>query len=415
MKVILEQSSLLNNQSLKVSGSKSQTNRLLLLQKMFPQINLQNISDSDDSRVMQKALSSTDAVIDIHHAGTAMRFLTAYFAVQSGRTVILTGSSRMSERPISVLVEALVHLGATIEYLEKPGFPPLRITGKKLDKFSVSLPVDISSQYISALLLIAPQMDNGLEINFEGLITSQPYIEMTLAVLTEMGIPNSFIGNRVQVLPQPKIAAKSIVIESDWSSASYFYTMVAFSPIGTKITLSHYQKWSLQGDCKVADYFRCLGVETLFENTQITLVRQGEAVSHFEGNFIDTPDLAQTVVVACFGLGISCQLTGLHTLKIKETDRLSALQVELQKLGAEVSITENSLNLKSATSIKANKAIDTYQDHRMAMAFAPLALKTNLTINDAEVVTKSFIHFWKNLQSLGFRVTIDQGNSRSGK
>ncbi|MBW3518130.1 3-phosphoshikimate 1-carboxyvinyltransferase [Flavobacterium sp. NKUCC04_CG] len=415
MKVILEQSSLINNQSLKISGSKSQTNRLLLLQKLYSNIDLQNISDADDSRVMQTALNSVETIIDIHHAGTAMRFLTAYFAVQSGRVVELTGSSRMKDRPISILVDALTHLGATIEYLEKPGFPPLRITGKKLDKFSVSLPADISSQYISALLLIAPQMENGLEIIFEGMITSQPYIEMTLAVLTQMGIPNSFIGNRVQVLPQPKVSSQNIVIESDWSSASYFYTMVAFSPKGTKLHLSHFQKNSLQGDSKVAEYFRCFGVETLYENTSITLIKQGEPVLHFEANFIATPDLAQTIAVACFGLGISCQLTGLHTLKIKETDRLRALQVELQKLGAELLITENSLNLKSAVLINSNTAIDTYQDHRMAMAFAPLALKTNLIINDATVVTKSFIHFWENLQSLGFLVTIDHGNSRSRK
>lgn len=415
MKVILQQSSLRSNQDIKVSGSKSETNRWLLLQKFFPNIHLQNISDSDDSRVMQAALNSTDPIIDVHHAGTAMRFLTAYFAVQPGREVVLTGSDRMKQRPISILVEALMQLGAQIEYLEKDGFPPLKITGKNLQGKRVSLAANISSQYISALLLIAPQMECGLDLSFEGIITSQPYITMTLAVLTELGIENSFNGNRVYVGPKREITSKNIVIESDWSSASYFYAMVALSPVGTVLNLSYYNQFSMQGDSELVNYFCRLGVETQFKDKRLVLVKQTEGENHFEADFIDTPDLAQTVVVTCFGLGISCRLSGLHTLKIKETDRLKALQTELRKFGAKVSITEDCIQLNKTHKMALHGAVDTYQDHRMAMAFAPLALKTGLTINEGEVVTKSFIHFWENLQSLGFQLTITDGNATGVK
>ncbi|MCP1996929.1 3-phosphoshikimate 1-carboxyvinyltransferase [Flavobacterium sp. HSC-61S13] len=410
MRVDIQRSSIINNQRIRVSGSKSQTNRLLLLQKLYPNIHLQNISDSDDSQMMQHGLVADQEVVDIHHAGTAMRFLTAYFAMQPNRQVWLTGSSRMKERPISILVEALRQLGATIEYVEKEGFPPLKITGRKLTANQVTLNPAISSQYISALLLIAPQLENGLTLTFNGEVTSKPYIEMTLSVLSELGIPNQFVDNTVRVDYQAKVADSEIIIESDWSSASYFYSIIALAEVGTAITLSNYQERSLQGDARLVAYYRSLGVKSVFQDQCLTLIKQSESVKYFEADLRDTPDLAQTIAVTCFGLGIGCELSGLHTLKIKETDRLLALQIELTKLGAVVSIDGDGLKIEAGCSLISGVAIDTYQDHRMAMAFAPLALKTSISIKDAEVVSKSFIDFWENLQTLGFQATIVDTN-----
>lgn len=410
MRVDIQRSSIINNQRIRVSGSKSQTNRLLLLQKLYPNIHLQNISDSDDSQMMQHGLVADQEVVDIHHAGTAMRFLTAYFAMQPNRQVWLTGSSRMKERPISILVEALRQLGATIEYVEKDGFPPLKITGRKLTANQVTLNPAISSQYISALLLIAPQLENGLTLTFNGEVTSKPYIEMTLSVLSELGIPNQFVDNTVRVDYQAEVADSEIIIESDWSSASYFYSIIALAEVGTAITLSNYQERSLQGDARLVAYYRSLGVKSVFQDQCLTLIKQSESVKYFEADLRDTPDLAQTIAVTCFGLGIGCELSGLHTLKIKETDRLLALQIELTKLGAVVSIDGDGLKIEAGCSLISGVAIDTYQDHRMAMAFAPLALKTSISINDAEVVSKSFIDFWENLQTLGFQATIVDTN-----
>lgn len=410
MRVDIQRSSIINNQSIRVSGSKSQTNRLLLLQKLYPNIRLQNISDSDDSQMMQQGLAAHQKIVDIHHAGTAMRFLTAYYAMQPDRQVLLTGSARMKDRPISILVDALRQLGATIEYTEKEGFPPLKITGRKLTANQVNLNPAISSQYISALLLVAPQLENGLTLTFNGEITSKPYIEMTLSVLTALGIRNRFIENTVHVDYQSEVVDNDITIESDWSSASYFYSIIALSEVGAAITLSNYQKRSLQGDARLVTYYRSLGVESVFQDQCLTLIKQSESVNYFEADLRDTPDLAQTIAVTCFGLGIGCELSGLHTLKIKETDRLLALQIELTKLGAVVTIDEERLNIEAGSVWISGVAIDTYQDHRMAMAFAPLALKNSISINDAEVVSKSFIDFWENLQTLGFQMTIVDTN-----
>jgi 3-phosphoshikimate 1-carboxyvinyltransferase len=246
-----------------VTGSKSETNRLLLLQALFPNLILENTSNSDDSEVMQKALTITHhpspitQKIDVHHAGTAMRFLTAFFAIQEGKEVVLTGSSRMKERPIKILVEALNQLGAEITYEENEGFPPIRIKGKKLTENKVSLPANVSSQYISALLLIAPRLENGLELTLEGEITSVPYIKMTLALLEEIGIETSFENNTIKVTHHPSpITHHPITIESDWSSASYWYSIIALSEIGTQITLSSYKKNSLQGDSALVDIYK---------------------------------------------------------------------------------------------------------------------------------------------------------------
>jgi 3-phosphoshikimate 1-carboxyvinyltransferase len=413
MNILLRNSQVVtHNAQLSITGSKSETNRLLLLQALYPNITLENTSNSDDSNVMNKALNSqftihNSQLIDVHHAGTSMRFLTAFFAIQEGNEVVLTGSSRMKERPIKILVEALQQLGAEITYEEKEGFPPIKIKGKKVTQNKVSLPANISSQYISALLLIAPKLENGLELTLEGEITSIPYIKMTLALLKEIGVETSFIENIITVKPQFTIHNSQFTIESDWSSASYFYSIVALSEIGTEITLSSYKQNSLQGDSILPEIYKDFGVETIFnDNNSITIIKS--AICNLQSlicNLQSSPDIAQTIAVTCFGLGIECHLTGLHTLKIKETDRLEALKKELSKLGANISVTNDSLTLESSSKIIENVTIKTYQDHRMAMAFAPLALKTSLIIEDAEVVSKSYPTFWKDLKSIGFKIS----------
>ena len=385
-----------------ISGSKSESNRLLILQKLFPEILIQNLSDSDDSVHMQHALSTEDGRVDIGHAGTAMRFLTSYFAVNDGRDTVLTGSQRMQNRPIEILVNALNNLGASIDYLEKVGYPPIRIKGTKITKDKVQINGNVSSQYISSLLLIASKLENGLEIELIGKITSVPYIKMTLSLLTQLGIENKFEGNFIKVLSKTEIQKQTIVVESDWSSASYFYSIVALSKIGSEITLSAYKKESLQGDSCLAEIYQHFGVETVFGEHSIILKKT--KVSNKEILDIDlknAPDIAQTIAVTCFAEKIACNLSGLHTLKIKETDRLEALHDELSKLGALISVTDKSLHLEKSSEIKKNIAIKTYSDHRMAMAFAPLALLVPIKILNAEVVTKSYQKFWEDMQQIG--------------
>ncbi len=394
------------NFKLQITGSKSETNRLLLLQALYPNITLENTSNSDDSEVMLKAIQQPTTVIDIHHAGTAMRFLTAYFAIQEGRDVILTGSSRMKERPIKILVDALLQLGAQISYEENEGFPPICIIGKKLAKNKVSLPANVSSQYISALLLIAPKLENGLELTLEGEITSISYIRMTLALLNEIGVTTLFQNNIIKINPQPATRnLQLITIESDWSSASYFYSILALSPRKTKIELSTFHKNSLQGDFKLIEIYKNLGVETNFTETGITLEKVNCVHQSIKLNLIDCPDIAQTIAVTCFGLGVGCNLEGLHTLRIKETNRLEALRVEFSKLGAMIITTDTGLIIAPSTKINENISINTYQDHRMAMAFAPLAIKVPIIIKDAEVVSKSYPSFWEDLESIGFQIS----------
>ncbi|MDN3493863.1 3-phosphoshikimate 1-carboxyvinyltransferase [Winogradskyella bathintestinalis] len=393
-----------------ITGSKSESNRLLLLKALYPQINIENISNSDDSVLMQRAIASTDAVIDIHHAGTAMRFLTAYFAIQERREVTITGSSRMKERPIKILVDALKHLGADINYLENDGFPPLKIVGKKLTKKEVSLAANVSSQYISALILIASKLENGLEITLNGKITSVPYIKMTLSLLDSLGVETIFIDNVITIKPQvANLKPQTLTVESDWSSASYFYSLVALSEVGTEITITAYKKESLQGDSVLATIYKNFGVETHFNNHQITLKKR-TAVSQqskIELDLKNAPDIAQTIAVTAFGLGLECYMVGLHTLKIKETDRLLALKTELEKLGGEVIITDATLHLKSSKKINRDIAIATYNDHRMAMAFAPLGLKTSIIIENADVVSKSYPQFWDDLETIGINFSIN--------
>lgn len=388
-----------------VPGSKSESNRLLILQALFPEIKITNLSNSDDTRALQGALSSKEETVDIHHAGTAMRFLTAYFAAKENRKVVLTGSERMQQRPVGILVNALRELGADISYQKEEGYPPLVIQGKRLEKNTVSLNANVSSQYISALMLIAPSLPKGLEITLEGTVTSVPYILMTLSLLQKAGIKGNLTGNKIRIEPKAAVDPVSFTVESDWSSASYFYSIAALSS-NAEIILSSYKKSSHQGDAVVADIYERLGVLTVFAGEKISLLKTGSDLPEsLELDLSDSPDLAQTVAVTCFGLGIYCELTGLHTLKIKETDRLQALQNEIERMGGRTEITEASIKVFPVESFRSNEKIPTYNDHRMAMAFAPMALKVPLEIEDAGVVTKSFRGFWEELEKLGINCT----------
>lgn len=390
--------------SISITGSKSESNRLLLLQALYPGIHIHNLSNSDDTQVLQKALSSEGGKIDVHHAGTAMRFLTAYYASQEGKEVILTGSERMQDRPIKVLVKALRDLGADITYLDKEGYPPLKINGKRLAHNEVTVDSSISSQYISALMLIGPSLPDGLVIRLEGKMTSVPYIEMTLNLLRECGFEGSFKNNEIRINPALDLPEVDVVVESDWSSASYFYSMIALSREG-KIRLSSFKENSYQGDRIVAGIYKQLGVETVFEDDQIVIEKsRSKRPRSIDLDLCDSPDLAQTIAVTCFAMGIKCTIKGLHTLRIKETDRLQALKSELTKLGGDVQVTSDSFHLSPTTHIHSGTKIETYNDHRMALAFAPLALKTSLEIVDSEVVSKSFPGFWEDLEKLGFSV-----------
>jgi len=393
------------NAQIGITGSKSETNRLLLLQALYPNLNIENLSNSDDAEVMQKGLSISNGEVDIHHAGTAMRFLTSYFASQESKEVVLTGSSRMKQRPIKILVDALRALGAHIDYVENEGYPPLKIKGKRLKENTVSLPANISSQYISSLCLIAPSLEKGLQIELGGKITSVPYIKMTLALLEQIGILTKFENNTISIQPKTKVEPATLVVESDWSAASYYYSVVALAEVGTTIKLSSYKKDSLQGDSVLSEIYSSFGVETKFTENSITLSK----IKDFELEAINlkldnAPDIAQTIAVSCFGLGMGCHLTGLHTLPIKETDRLAAMKTELEKFGAQVKIDEESLTLLPTTTIKKDVAVDTYNDHRMAMAFAPLALKTEFFVNDAGVVSKSYPDFWSDMKLVGLQI-----------
>ena len=383
---------------IQITGSKSESNRLLILQKLFGNIEIKNISNSQDTNLLQKALNSHEKTIDIHHAGTAMRFLTSFFAVQEGVEKILIGSERMKQRPIKPLVEALRELGADIEYLENEGFPPLKIKGKKLEKNFVEIPADISSQFITSLILVGGKLENGLTINLLGEITSKPYIEMTLKLLSEISGKSIILKDKTIQIPNIKTQKTAVTVESDWSSASYFYSFLALDR--QKITLKNFNKNSLQGDSRIAEiYSQFFGIDTIFNENQqeITLIPKSNfsLPQSIHLNMNDCPDIAQTVCVTAAALKISFEIGGLATLKIKETDRLSALQNELKKIGCETEIRDNSIKSVLYTNPEKNISIATYGDHRMAMAFAPYSLILEIEIQNPEVVEKSFPDFWE--------------------
>ena len=388
-----------------VTGSKSESNRLLLLKALYHDLEIRNLSNSDDTRVMAQGVKQTTGTVDIHHAGTAMRFLTAFYATLPGADVVLTGSERMKERPIGILVDALRALGAQIGYLEREGYPPLVIKGKQIEKNEVTIPANVSSQYISALLLVAPCLANGLRLTLEGEITSLPYMKMTLALLDQIGVKTAFAGGVVEVFPAREIRPEVLTVESDWSSASYYYSIAAISEQAS-LVISSYKSDSLQGDSVLQEIYQQLGVDSAFSDSQLMLKRGAlEEEKMIRLDLSNAPDIAQTIAVSCFAKGLGCELTGLHTLKIKETDRLEALKTELTKLGARIRVTDKALYLEAGGAPVPEVAIDTYNDHRMAMAFAPMALKVPVVINEAEVVSKSYPGFWDDLRSLGFEVT----------
>nr|WP_298003965.1 3-phosphoshikimate 1-carboxyvinyltransferase [uncultured Flavobacterium sp.] len=406
MDIKLGKSQLKNNQEIRISGSKSETNRLLLLQALYPQLKIENASNSDDSEVIKKALQSVvkSGAINVHHAGTAMRFLTSFYAIQDGMEVVISGSDRMHERPIKILVDALNQLGSNISYVGEEGLPPLKIFGKKLQGNKVVINANVSSQYITSLMLIGSSLPNGLEIELEGSITSVPYIKMTLSVLQSLGIKAEFNNKTISIPTTKKLTTDNFVVESDWSSASYYYSLMALSEINTQLTLSYFKQNSLQGDSILTEIYQDFGVQTTFIDNKIILKKvENPSIKAINLNLNNAPDIAQTIIVTCLGLGITCNLTGLHTLKIKETDRLQALKNELEKFGAFVSITADSIQLNNSVNFKKESiSIETYQDHRMAMAFSPLVIKQGLLIKNAEVVSKSYPDFWKDLHCLGF-------------
>ena len=396
----------INNQ-LAVTGSKSESNRLLLLNQLFENVlKLENVSNSEDSQLMQKALANKTDLIDIHHAGTAMRFLTAYYSIQNDRNITLTGSERMKQRPIKVLVDALNKLGAEISYQENEGFPPLQIKGKKITQDSITIPSNISSQYISALCLIGTKLENGLTINLDGKIISVPYIQMTIQLLNRAGIKANFEGNTISIPFTASVQPQTIQVESDWSSASYYYSLIALSK-NSEIKISTYFEDSLQGDSALQTiYTDNFGVISTFENGILTLKNNPEFQfkKSIELNLINTPDIAQTIAATCVGLKAKCHLTGLETLKIKETDRLVALKNELEKFGAIITITDDSLTIEGYQDFTETPTLETYNDHRMAMCMAPLAQLFTIRIKDEMVVEKSYPTFWEDWKQLGFTI-----------
>lgn len=391
--------------SVSISGSKSESNRLILLRAYTYYFKIFNLSDSDDTQLMLSAIESDKKEINIGHAGTAMRFLTSYYSSISENSKVLTGSNRMRQRPISILVDALKDLGCDIEYIEKSGFPPLKINGKNILNNSVTLPADVSSQYISSLMMLGVSLKNGLKIKLSSEITSLPYILMTKKIIERIGGIIKIDDRDITVEPFKEKVIPEQFIESDWSSASYFFSIAALSN-SARLILSTFFKDSLQGDSKLVDIYKIFGIETKFEEDHIILMKNKiDLPKSINLNLKDSPDLAQTIIVTCLGLGVNCTLDGLHTLKIKETDRLVALKNEIEKFNVDkVEITENSITLENNSNLKHEVVIDTYNDHRMAMSFAPLSLLVPIKINNPEVVTKSYVNFWNDLESLGFNI-----------
>ena len=388
-----------------ISGSKSESNRLLLLRAYTSFFKIFNLSDSDDTQLMISAIESDKKEINIGHAGTAMRFLTSYFSSISKNSIVLTGSERMRQRPISILVDALKDLGCDIEYIEKKGFPPLKINGKNISRNSVTLRANVSSQYISSLMMLGLSLKNGLKIILSSKTTSLPYILLTKKIIERIGGIVKMHDRKIFVEPFKEKAIPEQFVESDWSSASYFFSLAALSK-SVNLTLSKFSKDSLQGDSRLVGIYKRFGVETIFENEKIILRKNKISLpKSINLNLRDNPDLAQTILITCLGLGIDCKLEGLHTLKIKETDRLVALKNEIEKFNVDkIEITENSITLENNSNLKHQVIIETYNDHRMAMSFAPLSLKVPIKINNPEVVTKSYINFWNDLESLGFNI-----------
>jgi 3-phosphoshikimate 1-carboxyvinyltransferase len=390
-----------------LAGSKSISNRVLIIQALceedFPIYRIANAKDTD---TLQQLLASENEVLDAGPAGTTFRFMTAFLSLQQG-TQTLTGSERMKQRPIGVLVEALRKLGANIEYLEKEGYPPLKI-GTPNDTLesggmNLSIPASVSSQYISALLLIAPTLKNGLELTLTGKIVSRPYIQMTLNLMAYFGVKHEWNGQTIIVKPQ-SYQARPFTVEGDWSAASYYYAVAAFANDDLHLQLDGLFADSVQGDAVVAKLSEHFGVQSTFNDAGVLLMKvKNHTIGDFEYNFLECPDIAQTLAVMCGGLGVKGHFLGLETLKIKETDRVNALYQELKKINVLFEEQEDGSCTVSGTVIFRNTPqFPTYEDHRMAMAFAPLAMFHEVNIEEPEVVGKSYPDFWEDFEKLGF-------------
>lgn len=411
---------LCDNVLIDLPASKSLSNRALIMRGLCQSFcEISHISDCDDTRVMLAAHSTDEStynyegdyrIIDIGAAGTSMRFLTAFFASKDGAKVIMTGSERMRQRPISVLVDALRRLGADIQYVGAEGFPPLRIDGKKLEGGGLEIDGSISSQYISALLMIAPTLRKGLELHLLGNVTSIPYIRMTLSMMSDFGVKSEWDGNVINIAPQ-QYNIKEFAVESDWSAASYWYEVLALSKDINSIRLKGLHLDSTQGDCHIADYFAELGISTEVCDEGVVIKRVAKPLpKKVNWDMSSQPDLAQTMIATCCALGVHFDITGLHTLRIKETDRIAAMEAELAKLGYCVSDKDDREMMWDIdnTDVTPTSPIATYHDHRMAMAFAPLALSTttgHIDIANPEVVSKSYPSYWDDIKSIGFNIT----------
>lgn len=417
------------NTTIKLTGSKSECNRALIISALSEgKVKVENLSEAADTVTLEKVLrgyqlsaisnqqlnadkelnadsSKLTATVNIGPAGTAMRFLTAFFTLQKQHQVILTGSERMKQRPIGILVDALKSLGAEISYEEKEGFPPIKITGGfEQETAEISIKGDISSQYITALLLIASQLRLGLDLHIEGELTSRPYVEMTLSMLQQCGIRHAWNDNIISIQNQPFQPA-TIYVEPDWSAASYWYAIAALCD-EAEIFLPGLTAYSLQGDSTITELMANFGITSQFKDGGVLLIKEPKAVVRKIFDFKTCPDLAQTVIVVCAALSHDASFTGLETLKIKETDRIKALQNELAKIGVELIEKGQVYKLNCAKrSIPEKVFINTYEDHRMAMAFAPLALIVpEVEIEDFKVVEKSYPGFWDDLEKAGFTI-----------
>jgi len=397
------------NGSVQLDGSKSISNRVLIVQALCKEdFEIKKLSSCDDTTTLNALLQGANDIYDTHHAGTTFRFLTAFLAIQKG-TQTLTGSDRMKERPIGPLVSALRALGADIEYLEKEGYPPLKLHDFHKENYTskINVKADISSQYITALLLIAPVLPNGLEINLVGELVSEPYLNMTLSTLSEFGIDYHRERGKIRVGHQ-EYKAKEYTVEADWSACSYYYSIASMAK-EADISLKGLFKKSIQGDAKIKDIGTLFGVQSEFDKSILRLKKTQPPEPSIYYDFINQPDLAQTVSVMCAGLGVEGELTGLKTLRIKETDRIAAMQNELSKIESTLAYGHEEegqeyYEIRQKVKFGDVPRFSTYKDHRMAMAFAPLALLHPIEIENPEVVSKSYPGFWEDLKSLGFEI-----------
>lgn len=400
--ILLNQTNVLKGTASLLPASKSISNRALIISALAKGSSaLNNLSDANDTQLMLRLINSPSPAIDIEDAGTTMRFLTAYFAITNQQKT-LTGTSRMKERPIGILVDALRKLGASIEYLEKDGYPPIKINGfSKQQLTELSIRGDISSQFISSLMMVAPALPNGLTLHLTGKVGSRPYIEMTAAIMKHFGVSCVLSADRI-VIPHQTYTPADFTVESDWSGASYWFALVALAK-EAEITLPRLFPHSLQGDSVIVSIMKKLGVCTEMKNDLLHLSKNHTA-SEIAWDFTHCPDLAQTVAVVCAAKGVRGFFTGLESLRIKETDRIAALQNELQKIGADlIEHDAEHWELKPTDALPAAASFATYKDHRMAMAFAPLATLMNVAIENPEVTRKSYPNYWNDLASVGIK------------